>query len=253
MKTDWIAVFRTGVHTDSKGNTRTWTESDLNNIVQKYDPSYHEAPIVIGHPKDDAPAYGWVKSLKHVGGVLFAKFRDIVPEFAEMVNKGLFKKRSVSLYPDGTLRHIGFLGALPPAVKGLPIFAFADNSGLMIEFSEPGHSEIKEEIDRLLEEEQFIEYVANLIIQEMKTAKSLPYDEAFIKVVNKNPDILKRFEDLETELIRKKITNGGVGGLLDILTNNKAKNENMSFSQAFTAIQIEYPELAWSYLKEMNQ
>jgi hypothetical protein len=42
------------------------------------------------------------------------------------VNQGLFKKRSISVYPDGTLRHVGFLGAQPPALKGLADFAFKD-------------------------------------------------------------------------------------------------------------------------------
>ena len=40
-----------------------------------------------------------------------------------MVEKGRFNKRSAAFYPDGGLRHVGFLGASPPAVKGLnPVF-----------------------------------------------------------------------------------------------------------------------------------
>ncbi len=130
-----LAVFKTGTHTDSKGSVSTWTEADLDKLVSSYDPKVHEAPAVIGHPKDDAPAYGWVKGLKREGDILFANVDPTVPEFIAWLQKGLYKKRSISVYPDGTLRHIGFLGAQPPAVKGLPDFTFNDPEAAVIEFA----------------------------------------------------------------------------------------------------------------------
>lgn len=133
----WVEVFRVGKHTDSGGNTREWTEQDLDTIISKYDPSNHEAPAVIGHPKDNAPAYAWVESLKKESGSLFAKFKQVVPEFAEAIESGLWKKRSIALYPDMSLRHVGFLGAMPPAIKGLADIQFASGDECMtIEFSE---------------------------------------------------------------------------------------------------------------------
>lgn len=122
----WIEVFKTGTWTDSAGNTRTWTEADLDKIANNYNPGEHEAPVVIGHPRDNAPAWGWVEALKREGNVLKAKLKQLVPEFVEMVKKGMFKKRSISLYPDLRLRHIGFLGAQPPAVKGLADVKFGE-------------------------------------------------------------------------------------------------------------------------------
>lgn len=129
----WFAIFKTGKHTDSAGNTREWTEADLDVIVAKYDPQKHEAPIVIGHPASNAPAFGWIEKLKRVGDTLYAYPKQLAQEFVEMVNKGLFKKRSISLYPDGTLRHVGFLGAQPPAVKGLPDVQFAEGEPQTLE------------------------------------------------------------------------------------------------------------------------
>lgn len=136
---EWIPVFRTGTHTDSNGNEKTWTDAELDAIASKYQPGEHEAPAVIGHPKDNSPAWGWVEGLKRDGNILYAKFKDLVPEFVDMVRKGLFKKRSISLYPDMTLRHVGFLGAMPPAVKGLPDAAFQDGDGQIIEFAFDGN------------------------------------------------------------------------------------------------------------------
>lgn len=133
----WIELFRAGTHTDSSGKTQTWTEEDLDTIVAKYDPSTHEAPAVIGHPKDNAPAYAWVESLKRDGKSLWGKFKQVLPEFAEAVAQGSYKKRSIALYPDMTLRHVGFLGAQPPAIKGLKDIAFASGDEcITIEFSE---------------------------------------------------------------------------------------------------------------------
>ena len=134
---DWIAIFKTGTHTASDGSARTWTEDDLDRIVSSYDPLTHEAPVVIGHPKDNAPAYGWAEALKRDGEMLFAKLKDLAPEFVDWLKNKLYKKRSISLYSDGTLRHIGFLGGKPPAVKGLPDIVFSDaDAAITWEFNE---------------------------------------------------------------------------------------------------------------------
>ncbi len=141
---NWIEIFRTGTHTDSQGRTRTWTEADLDKMVAKYDPAGHEAPAVIGHPKENAPAYGWVEKLKRAGSKLYARFHQVQPAFAEMIKSGAFKKRSIAMYKDGALRHVGFLGAQPPAIKGLADIEFADGDDLeTYEFEEPADPEPK--------------------------------------------------------------------------------------------------------------
>ena len=124
-----IHIFRPGRHTSMQGATIDFGESDLIATANAYDPARHEAPLVIGHPRADAPAWGWVGGLTADGGGLFATPRQLDPAFAEMVRAGRFKKVSASFYtPDSPhnpvpgvyyLRHVGFLGAQPPAVKGL--------------------------------------------------------------------------------------------------------------------------------------
>jgi len=132
---DWIDVFKTGTHTDMAGVTRTWTEADLDKIVAASQDL--AAPAVIGHPKIDAPAWGWVDEVKKEAGRIWVRFSDLVPEFAEMVKKKMFPNRSIALNPDLSIRHIGFLGAVPPAVKGLERIKFTDVEPMVvIEFSE---------------------------------------------------------------------------------------------------------------------
>ena len=150
---EWFEIFRAGKQTDSAGNQKTWTDDDLEKIAASYDPAKHEAPAVIGHPKTNAPAYGWVQVVKRQGNVLLAKLKQIEPSFADMVKDGRFKKRSISLYPDGTLRHIGFLGAVSPAVKGLKDFKGKDKAFSTYEFNEPDKGvEKMDEVKKLAEE-----------------------------------------------------------------------------------------------------
>lgn len=144
----WIEIFKTGVHTDSNGNTRVWTEEDLDKIVETYnnqpDEERHDAPVVIGHPVTDSPAYGWVEKLERRGKVLYAKLKDLAKEFVDWVRKGLYKKRSIALYDNLLLKHVGFLGGVPPAVKGL---------------ADPKFDETKQSIEFEFEETENIEVI----------------------------------------------------------------------------------------------
>lgn len=139
-----IEIFAAGDHTSSNGMALSFSLGDLDAIAQSYNPKIFDAPAVVGHPRDNSPAYGWVESVKRVGGKLIAKLRDIDPEFEEAVKAKRYKKISASFYsPDspanpnpGTyyLRHVGFLGGMAPAVKGLKSVAFSEDEGV-VEFS----------------------------------------------------------------------------------------------------------------------
>ncbi|HLD66043.1 MAG TPA: peptidase [Pseudomonas sp.] len=144
-----LPILPAGRHTALDGRPVEFTEAILQEIVETYDPTLHEAPLVIGHPKLNGPAYGWAKSLEMRDGMLYAEPHQVVPEFAEAANRKMYKKRSASVYlPDSPgnpvpgkhyLRHIGFLGAMPPAIKGIPDAAleFAEDDGaLALEFAE---------------------------------------------------------------------------------------------------------------------
>lgn len=141
-------IFRAGTHTDNNGNKVTITAADLAEAAACYDPKLHEAPVVVGHPKTDNPAYGWVGGLSVSDGVLSADFAQVDDAFAGLVKAGRYKKVSASFYPPGSpsnpvpgkwyVRHVGFLGAQPPAVKGLAPINFADGEQF-VEFSEVAH------------------------------------------------------------------------------------------------------------------
>lgn len=138
------------------GAALSFSEADLQATVAAYDPAKHEAPLVVGHPQHDLPAYGWVQGLRFSDGDdggeagLYALPAQVNPDFADMVAAGAFKKISASFYsphhPSNPapgayyLRHVGFLGAQPPAVKGLRNPSFADTESdadiVTLEFGE---------------------------------------------------------------------------------------------------------------------
>ena len=161
---DWVEVFRSGTHTDSRGITRTWSNDDLDSIVRNYNKDNNEAPVVIGHPAADAPAFGWVDKIKRANDRLLVKFTKLAPEFINWVDSGLYRKISIAINNDKTLRHVGFLGAAPPAVKGLR-YSFGASEDYSLYNDEPLSSEfsdLRRNYDALLlqtrrlEAEQFI-------------------------------------------------------------------------------------------------
>lgn len=140
----WCEIFTTGVHTDSKGRKKNWTRTDLEKIKENFEKVNPDVPICCGHPQSNSPAYGWWDSLKIVDDAvknisrLFVSYKDVQPEFEEAVKKGLFKTRSLSLTEDLVPRHIAFLGAQAPAIKGMEQFCFEaeTENDIIIDFSE---------------------------------------------------------------------------------------------------------------------
>lgn len=142
-----IEIFRPGVLIDDAGVERTFTADDIKAMADGYDPALREAPLCVGHPAGDLPAYGWVKGLGvNADGRLTMDPHQVEPQFAEMVTDGRFKKRSAAFYspqhPSNPrpgiwyLRHVAFLGAQPPAVDGLRDIQFAEADQGCVCFSE---------------------------------------------------------------------------------------------------------------------
>lgn len=126
-----IEVFRPGTFTPMQGGSVTYSAADLKAAADAYDKATAPAPVVVGHPSTDAPAYAWAESFEFdgVSQRLYADVGEINPSFAEAVRKGTYKKVSLSFHhPESSAnpvpgtwypKHIGFLGGAAPAVSGL--------------------------------------------------------------------------------------------------------------------------------------
>jgi hypothetical protein len=140
-----IEIMRPGRFRATSGQDFAFTEDGLRLTAASYDAVKAPAPIVIGHPAMDAPAYGWVKGLDFADGTLGAYVGDLAPSFAEAVRERRYTKVSASFFPpDGAanprpglyyLRHVGFLGATPPAVPGLKPVNFAGEADGALDFA----------------------------------------------------------------------------------------------------------------------
>ncbi len=142
-----IEIFKAGTHTNAAGKTVAMDEDDLQACADAFDPDDGPAPLVVGHPKNNAPAYGWVHSLECRDRTLYATPGDDVdPDFADAVNAGRYNRVSSAFYAPGSannpkkgtlyLKHVGFLGVEAPAVKGMrPAQIVPDEPGPLL-FSE---------------------------------------------------------------------------------------------------------------------
>ncbi|WP_310620894.1 hypothetical protein [Flexibacterium corallicola] len=155
-QTKHIEVFKPGTFTAMSGVSFSATAEDLKALAGRYDAAKHPVPVVIGHPTTDTPAYGWVKEFAYDDETerLIAEIGELEPSFSEAVSEGRYKRISMSFYKEGSTanpagdalypKHVGFLGAAPPAVPGLkPVeFSGADSETLTIEFGDPALKDV---------------------------------------------------------------------------------------------------------------
>ena len=195
-----IAIFRPGKHKPDAPNI---TAADAQRIADSYDKKKHHAPVVIGHPASHDRSYGWVDSLSFKDGTLYANLKQVNEKFAKIVRDGAYKYLSAAFYRPGAsanpakesyyLRHLGCLGAVPPAVKGLPPLVFGDgedeNDFVSIDFEDAGGGDI---------------------------------DDGFSDLTKSVDDLSKKVNDLEKKHMSEK-TNKPTGG---DETANFAEREN---------------------------
>lgn len=136
-----LHVFKAGPQVSAQGVEREFSPTDLQQVVESYDPKTHEAPLVIGHSgdNDSAPSYGWIEKFVRKGNDLYAdvNFTDTAKD---LVKDGHYRKVSISFYSPSSpinphkgqwsARHLALLGASPPAVKGLEPFSFSEKQGV---------------------------------------------------------------------------------------------------------------------------
>ena len=132
----WIDICRAGTWRDMQGRDVRLDEDRLDRIVAAH-ASADPAPVVVGHPETDAPAYAWIEGLRRIGDRLQATLRDIAPSFREAVEEGRYSGRSIALEGD-LLRHLGFLGGRAPAVPGLAPTRFASAAQTVVAFADDG-------------------------------------------------------------------------------------------------------------------
>ena len=153
-----VEIFRAGPQISSTGQKMMFSEDDLDQVVNSYNPTSHEAPLIIGHNQEDGtPALGWVRKVWRKGKELWGKV-ELTPKAEQLIRDGVFKKVSSSFYlPDAdtnptpgvlSLRHLGLVSI--PAVKGLTAFSELTGDQTITFTSSEGESSIsfKESLEK---------------------------------------------------------------------------------------------------------
>lgn len=278
LRDSWVEVFKVGTHTDSEGRSHQINSDFLNQVVSNYDGGLHESPAVIGHPADNLPAYGWASNLRVRDGILEVQFKEVDPDFEEMVRKGYFKKRSASFYVDPAtapggrapyLRHVGFLGAQPPAVKGLRDIKFNEGESLTFEAT-INFSEVETMDDKQQESlvAKFMEALKSVIpglgkkeegaqasfteadltkkIGDAITAATASFSEKLTKLEAENKDLRSKVEQQGSTATRTELANfveklgparvpkplrAGLVDFMDAISGNDRKITVVSFAE----------------------
>lgn len=125
----WVKGLYPGTHTAMNGTKITFTDADVSAHVDRVRGQLatgYMPPLVKGHPKHDDPRVGSVVDVKLDAGSAWYKVDHLTPAFAEACQQGEFVYSSPKLNADGTLRHLGALGAWNPSLKEQPAFAFGE-------------------------------------------------------------------------------------------------------------------------------
>lgn len=114
-------------------------------MMAVYAPERQLAPLVLGHPSDNQPGFGEVNVLVEKNGNLYAQ-AAVSDSLVTLVRAGRYRYVSAAFYPPYApnnprpdsyyLRHVGFLGAMPPAIKGMTPPEFSERCGGFLNFCE---------------------------------------------------------------------------------------------------------------------
>lgn len=127
-----LVILKPTCAVDMHNHRYCFSPRDIAATASAYDPARFAAPLVIGHPASDAssPAHGWIKRLTvDAAGALVATVEQVSATLKTLIKAGSYRHLSASFWPPThpsnpspgvfSLRHVGALGASPPAVRGL--------------------------------------------------------------------------------------------------------------------------------------
>jgi hypothetical protein len=231
------------------------TEKILKTIVRNYNKRVkkeenQKAPLVYGHPTNDAPAHGWVQRLQLSGGKIIADITNLSQKAMTDIRDG--KYRNVSVAMNGTqLMHVGLLGATLPKVGGLNPIKFDaagdgvvtysidteeaktlkdENAKLKKEIDEMKFREFSAEIKRLITEKKLGAETAKKIIEQSELLFTRTDYETALNTMKQ----ISEFAAVKTESLMNELEidekAGGDGGTDDLTERTKLHNKVMKYA-----------------------
>lgn len=228
-KGQWTELFRSGNY----GAKGVYSNDDLDAMVGNFNRE-DQVPIVVGHPKNDSPAWGWLGDLRRVGDVLQGRVADLHNDFSEALAAKKFKNRSVRIArtdKGAKLLHLGFLGGALPHVEGLKQAAQFDGDAVYIDFDagEPGVEDEPKEKESEMDKDKRIKELEDKLAGE-QAARKKEQDERAKKESEENAASFSSF--VENELVAKgKLPKGEAEKAVAFMMNLPAgSDEKADFS-----------------------
>jgi len=189
----WFEIAETGVVSSFKGNTITYSAEKMDQTCAAYDPRRHEAPVVLGDPAHNDPAYGWVERLKRSGSKLYAQIKAVNSQIEADLRQGKYTKKVIEINPkDMYLRRIRLYGLKPFA----DLDCLSANEGgdfMFFDYDEkndnPGDV-LQRKVIELMSSPRRIDQYGNPI-----DWNNLTYSKAFEIVCQENPELTQRYVD----------------------------------------------------------
>ena len=123
----WVKGLYAGTLTPLSGRPVTFSPADITMHVEAIRGQLaggYMPPIVLGHPKTDSPRVGSVVGVEERSpGECWYKLDHLTPEFHASCQKGEYLFGSPAINKDGSIRHLGALGAWEPAMLNQPAWA----------------------------------------------------------------------------------------------------------------------------------
>lgn len=200
-------VFRAGNYPQGK-----FSQEDIENLANNYDPKFSEAPITLDH-EQRGPAYGWVEKLVSENGKLKASFRDISSELKDYVQSGKYRKISVEIYRElegkkPYLKAVSFLGASIPQVKGMEPVEFKEGESdvFTFELEEKQHDGKQEKIDFSCIQDQ-LKTISDNILKFSENIQDKNFAQDLKDQLNELKDHVSKFQQssIDKETLQKEI------------------------------------------------
>jgi hypothetical protein len=126
----WFQILSPGVYRLSKDQMINFNVDDLTRMASAFNDlkPARPAPVVIGHPENDAPSYGTVAHLRVQDNALVGWSDDLTDSYRRQVREGNYQRYGAQFFaPENPnnpvpgswfLKHVGVRGMVPPIVRG---------------------------------------------------------------------------------------------------------------------------------------
>lgn len=190
-----LEIFAAGMWSPSTGGTYTWTEADLDTMVENFNAlagtNIVKPHLKLGHTdgqkwfgqKNGVPTLGWIERVWRDGKKLMADVTDVPMMVIDLIRQGRYHNISAEIFPANVIEHNGkklgavlsavaLLGTEMPAVRDLAGLAAALFANSFTSVVETAPTNFTRENLNMFNQEQVDALIAAAVTKALATATS---------------------------------------------------------------------------------